>query len=447
MSWPLRALAALLIIALATHLATRGVRTTSESASPSPDATAEAGAPELAPDDTTARTAPSLLAPTLGAASGEDPFVLPDELRTAVAFWQQVFGVWRARQFVLHDRDHPGVVYDVVEVPASPNYKLDADQRRVLDQRRDRIAGELAELERRQKRRLALTEEQRRLYEIIKRGAGARAVAGAAERLRTQRGMRESFRQGLEASSRYGALFRRVFREAGLPEDLAYLPHVESAFSANARSPAGAVGVWQFMPATGKRFLRMDAAVDERYDPVFATRGAARFFADAHAKLGDWALAITAYNHGLAGTMRAQELCGRDIVCIVQRYASPTFGFASRNFYAEFLAVRGILHNLEAFFPEGVEQRSAPAVRHVRLLQPLPAHRLAAWHGIEASELAAANPAWTERAAKGEVELPAHTDVWLPGDRVKRVRRMDRFYTQPDALIGRLSTSRDVRDG
>lgn len=378
---------------------------------------------------------------------GSDVFSLPPELRHAVSFWQQVFGVWRATQFALHDRDHLGVIYDVVDLPRGSTYKLTAEQRRLLEQRRNRIESDLIELERRLKRRVGLSAEQQRLYDLIKRGAGRDAVAGSAARLRAQRGMRESFRQGLEASSRYREVFRQVFREAGLPEDLAHVPHVESAFTAGARSPAGAVGVWQFMPATGRRFLRMDEALDERYDPVFATRGAARYFADAYAKLGDWALAVTAYNHGLAGVVRAKDRCGADIVCIVRRYESPTFGFASRNFYAEFLAVRGIVHNLAQFFPEGVGQQAPLAHRRVRLLRPLPATRLAQWHGIDTADLAALNPAWTKDAVRGRVELPADADVWLPRDRVKRTRHMDRYYTQPDRLIGRLSTRSDARSG
>jgi membrane-bound lytic murein transglycosylase D len=433
------------LIAVAAHWATRSAWQ-EHSLAPLPWLS-HVHAPWSSPQSTTEEGDDVVLAPLAevepltAPASARGEFPVPGELRHAVAFWQQVFGVWGARQFAIHDRDHLGVVYDVVEIPAGPTYKLNAEQRLVLERHRNRIEAQLGELERRLKRRIALTGEQRKLHEVIKRGAGSQAVAGAADRLRTQRGMRESFRQGLEASSRYGALFRRVFREAGLPEDLAYLPHVESAFTATARSPAGAVGVWQFMPATGKRFLRMDDAVDERYDPVFATRGAARYLADAYAKLGNWPLAITSYNHGLAGVMRAKDLCGSDFACVLRRYESPSFGFASKNFYAEFLAVRGILYNLDSFFPEGLEQRSPPSLRRVRLVQPVPAHRLAAWHGIDTADLAAVNPAWTERAAKSQVELPAETDVWLPADRVKRVRRMDRHYTQPDAFIGRLTTT------
>jgi membrane-bound lytic murein transglycosylase D len=432
----------LFAIALAAHWATRSaLHEHSLTQLPWPHFALPWSAPALPAEDgdEVVLATPPEVEPLTAPPTVQGDFPVPAELRHAVAFWQQVFGVWGARQFAIHDRDHLGIVYDVVEIPAGPTYKLNAEQRLVLDRHRNRIEAQLGELERRLKRRIGLTEEQRRLHEVIKRGGGAPAVAGAAERLRLQRGMRESFRQGLEASSRYGAIFRRVFREAGLPEDLAYLPHVESAFTATARSPAGAVGVWQFMPATGKRFLRMDEAVDERYDPVFATRGAARFLADAHTKLGSWPLAITAYNHGLGGMARARELCGPDIACIVRRYESPAFGFASKNFYAEFLAVRGILYNLDSFFPEGVEQRSAPALRRVRLLQPLHAHRLAAWHGLDTAELAAVNPAWTDRATKGQIELPAETEVWLPADRVKRVRRMDRHYVQPDAFIGRLT--------
>jgi membrane-bound lytic murein transglycosylase D len=433
------------LIALAAHWATRGPWH-EHSLAPLPwlshvDAPSSAPRSATQDGDEVVLATPIEVEPLTVPPSAGGEFPMPAELRHAVAFWQQVFGVWGARQFAIHDRDHLGIVYDLVEIPPGPTYKLNAEQRLVLERHRNRIEAQLGELERRLKRRIALTGEQRRLHEVIKRGAGAHAAAGAADRLRTQRGMRESFRQGLEASSRYGALFRRVFREAGLPEDLAYLPHVESAFTATARSPAGAVGVWQFMPATGKRFLRMDDAVDERYDPVFATRGAARYLADAYTKLGNWPLAITSYNHGLAGVMRAKDLCGADFACVLRRYQSASFGFASKNFYAEFLAVRGILYNLDSFFPEGLEQRSPPSLRRVRLLQPVPAHRLAAWHGIDTADLAAVNPAWTERAAKGQIELPAETDVWLPADRVKRVRRMDRHYTQPDAFIGRLTTT------
>jgi membrane-bound lytic murein transglycosylase D len=75
---------------------------------------------------------------------------------------------------------------------------------------------------------------------------------GAAMRVRSQRGIRERFKHGLEISRRYDRQFRKIFRDAGLPEDLAYLPHVESSFQPAAKSSAGAVGMWQFTKAQRK---------------------------------------------------------------------------------------------------------------------------------------------------------------------------------------------------
>ena len=98
------------------------------------------------------------------------------------------------------------------------------------------------------------------------------------------------------------------------------------------------------MPA-GDRF-------DQRFDPFASAIGAARYLSYAYSKLGDWPTAITSYNHGIVGMKRAQDQVGRDFARIVQTYASPAFGFASRNYYAEFLAAREIASNPIQYFPQ-----------------------------------------------------------------------------------------------
>ena len=105
------------------------------------------------------------------------------------------------------------------------------------------------------------------------------------------------------------------------------------------------------MPATGRRFLTVNGRVDERLDIQAATVAAAQIFQENYDQLGTWPLAITAYNHGLYGMKQAVETMGtKDFGVIFQHYRGPSFGFASQNFYAEFLAAMEVAQNYTRYF-------------------------------------------------------------------------------------------------
>ena len=89
-----------------------------------------------------------------------------------------------------------------------------------------------------------------------------------------------------------------MLKRHGVPEEIAALPHVESSFNPEAYSKVGAAGLWQFMPSTAKRFMRVDGIVDERLDPYSATEAAANLMLYNYRLLGSWPLTVTAYNHG-----------------------------------------------------------------------------------------------------------------------------------------------------
>jgi membrane-bound lytic murein transglycosylase D len=161
--------------------------------------------------------------------------------------------------------------------------------------------------------------------------------------------------------------------------------------------------------------------VDERRDPVASAQGAARYLSNAYNRLGTWPLALTSYNHGVGGMTRAQQEYGDNFAAIVRNYSGPGFGFASRNFYAEFLAAREIARNPQRFFPEGVSFQRPLNLDRIRLRQAVDAPTLADYYDVNLGELASLNSAWNSTAQNGRTPLPPGTMVWLPAGTVARL--------------------------
>ena len=349
-------------------------------------------------------------------------FPSPPELQPQVGFWRQVYASWGRHQVALHDDRYLDLVYGVLTLPGEVGESQTPEQKDFVKGHQESLRAILRQLEAKVAANAPLTPAEQKLANHIRASSGGPgAIAGASERLRTQRGMRERFKRGLEISGRYDAAFRGVFREAGLPEDLAYLPHVESSFQNHAASSVGAVGMWQFMPDTARHFGMLNAAVDERRDPVASAQGAVRYLGNAHNRLGSWPLTLTSYNHGVGGMKNAQQIFGNDFVAIVRNYSGKGFGFASRNFYTEFLAARDIARNPQRFFPEGVRYEPPLNLDRVRLRQTVNSMTLATYYDVNPGELAGLNKAWNPAAQSGRIALPAGTLVWLPAGTVERL--------------------------
>jgi membrane-bound lytic murein transglycosylase D len=160
--------------------------------------------------------------------------------------------------------------------------------------------------------------------------------------------------------------------------------------------------------------MRIDEAIDERRDPILSTVAAARYLKENYDALGNWPLAITAYNHGHAGMARAVAQVGStDLVDIIRSYKGRTFGFASRNFYAEFLAALEVERDAQRYYgPLKVQQRAV--TRRVTVPDFVSLGNLAAAAGTPAAELADLNPAFSRRVVSGELRVPKGYRLVVP---------------------------------
>jgi membrane-bound lytic murein transglycosylase D len=319
-------------------------------------------------------------------------FARPAALEPQVRFWRAIFAERSVHEVVLHDAFDVERVYAVLDFRPNP-----AD------------SPSAASVERRVRREtdLALA----RLRRTLRRERGPRFDP---TRVRAQRGMRERFAEALKTSGRYLPEMERIFRAQDLPVELTRLPLIESSFDLRAHSAAGAVGIWQFTRKTGRLFMRVDSLVDERRDPIAATRAAARFLRRLHERLGTWPLAITAYNHGPTGMARAVRETGtRDLGTIVLRYRGPAFGFASRNFYAEFLAALDVERDAARHFGP---LEPDPPLRFRESLVAAPVHIRTASRrtGVDRAELARLNPALADDVVAGRRPIPAGYRMRLP---------------------------------
>ncbi len=165
---------------------------------------------------------------------------------------------------------------------------------------------------------------------------------------------RASFARWLGRSGRYVGMFREILEENALPQDLAYLCLIESGFSLKARSRAGAVGPWQFMPGTARMMgLKINFYVDERRNPIKATRAASAYLSQLYEEFGDWHLALAGYNAGERRVIRAMRRSGkRDYWSLARTRYLPN---ETRHYVAKYLAGMIIAKNPEVFGFVGID--------------------------------------------------------------------------------------------
>ena len=276
-------------------------------------------------------------------AAPED-FPRPASIEPAVAFWKRVYSEVDTGHGLLHDARNLAVVYEVVDQPDNLSRR---GRDRWMTTKREHYKAILRRLA--GGKRTGLSAEEARVLALFPKGVSNATLKTASSQIRFQLGQADRFREGVVRMGRWEHHIRSVLAREGLPAELVALPHVESSYNPAARSHVGASGIWQFTRSTGRLFMQVDHVVDERNDPFLATEAAAQLLKRNHKRVDSWPLALTGYNHGIAGMQRAARKLGtKDIGVIIEKYQSRTFGFASRNFYVSFLAASDINEDIAA---------------------------------------------------------------------------------------------------
>jgi len=375
-----------------------------------------------------------------GLAGADELFPRPPEITSAVAFWTRVYTEVDTNSGFLHDTRNLAVVYETLEFSEDSTSRQRSRIRDRAAEKYETILRKLAQGE-----RGGLTTDEARVLAMWPAGTSNEEFASAAGRVRFQLGQADRFLAGLKRSGRWRPYIESVLDAEGLPRELSAMPHVESSFDPTAYSRVGAAGMWQFTRSTGLRYMRIDHIIDERRDPFLSSDAAARLLKDNFEVIGSWPLAITAYNHGLAGMRRAVDQVGTDDVGrIIESYNSRTFGFASRNFYPAFLAALDVDRNPERYFGD-VAIEPALDVEIIRLPDYVDAPVLAGALNLPLSDFQRLNPALMDTVWQGDKYVPRGFPIRVPAavaseidGRLGAIPSSQRFAAQRPDLFHRV---------
>ena len=207
----------------------------------------------------------------------------------------------------------------------------------------------------------------------------------------------------LGLSEYYFPIFEQALKSYDIPEELKYIPVIESAMNPLAVSRMGATGIWQFMFSTAKGYgLDINNFVDERKDPVQASIAAAAYFRDSYADLGDWLLSIAAYNCGRGNVNRAIAKAGsRDFWDI-----RPYLPMETRNYVPAFIAAVYVMNCAQAH--QITHQQSAlnNTSETIQITSFVSLPKLAEALNVDESELCNLNPGYKRKIVNGSIESP-----------------------------------------
>lgn len=365
--------------------------------------------------------------------SDSSAFQVPEGIADIVEFWVHIFGIYNRNHVVFYNQDDVSIVYSVLDfsdLKSSTGGSKRSIKSQMMKQERIRLKKSLRKIAKLLKdhnksniKLSDLTEEEKRIFQLlVKKSGHVNTDERSLEKSFAYRfGFAHRIKKAINTSGRYLPEMKRIFKEQGLPQELTTIPFIESAFNPKAYSHAGAAGIWQFISATGRRYLRIDDTIDERYDPILATYAAAAHLSKEYELLGSWPLTINAYNTGPGRVLKAKkQLKTNNISKIIKYFKGGGYGFDSRNYFPEFLAALEVVSNQEKYF--GIVPKQ-PEHNHEYVMLPASTNlkQLARTSGLKLSTIRALNLAIKEPVFNGQKNLPKGSLIKIPAHQKENV--------------------------
>lgn len=360
-----------------------------------------------------------------------EAFAVPEGMQERVNFWINIYANYTSDQGVLHDSENPHIVYKSLDFSFIES-RTDIGPIGKEKEREKMVDAARAEVERKLEDWSQLTDSSSLDEASQKIWKQIQAIKDddkfAKRRIRFQQGMRDHMMVAQFRSGRYRERFEEIFTEQGLPKELVRLIYVESSFNVFARSRVGASGLWQLMPFIEKRKLQPHSTIDLRNDPYSATAAAARLLKQNYNRLQSWPLAVTAYNHGAGGVSQIVNRYGtRELGELIENVESRrSFGFASRNFYASFLAALHVESQAPKYF--GTQWFAKPFDKgKIKIPSDVKWSTVVMWFGGDERLAQTMNPHVTSEARSKNRSIPARTELFVVPEKVAEI--MDSFKT------------------
>lgn len=321
-------------------------------------------------------------------------FEVPPALQAQVDFWIKIYTQYTTHQGVFHiagDTEHILGQIDLTDVFLNQKWspiRREKEAERIIERQRKRIAAE------------------NKIKNI--------------KTVRLQMGLKDRMEKAVFQSGRYIPMMEEIFEKQNIPKELVRVVFVESSFNVEARSRVGASGLWQIMPILGKKFKYIENSYDKRDHPYYATLLAAKILKQNYNILKSWPLAVTSYNFGVGSMLKVQKkLSSKDAKEIFSSdNLKKHMGFASRNFYATFLAALHVESHANIYFGEPMVVAKSYEVENVHLAQKIKVDAFIEKHSMTLEEFKSMNPHIKNKFLRTGQVLPKGTLVTVPANKI-----------------------------